>query len=135
MPYLNFTTDIPGIRQAMADYPRTAKPLQELTEVLLRCDDGLTPGERELIAASVSRGNECNYCSNAHLNAALCHFERPPRLIDPTADDVTDGIQVRPVVRALLDVADQVRRGGQAVAPDSIQAARDLGATDGMIHD
>jgi uncharacterized peroxidase-related enzyme len=135
MPYLDFTTDTPGIRQAMIDYPETAKPLNELAERLLRTDEELSRGERELIAAYVSRGNECNYCSNSHLSAALVHLELPSRMIDVMTDDVTDGVEVRPVVRALLDVAAQVRQGGRAVDPETIEAARRAGATDRMIHD
>ena len=37
-----------------------------LAEVLLRGDSTLSRGERELIAAYVSRGNECEYCAGSH---------------------------------------------------------------------
>jgi AhpD family alkylhydroperoxidase len=38
----------------------------ELAQVLLRGDSTLTAGERELIAAYVSRQNECEYCAGSH---------------------------------------------------------------------
>ena len=45
---------LPGI-VGLLDYPpETAKPLNELAEVLLRGPSILTRGERELIASSVS---------------------------------------------------------------------------------
>ena len=37
-----------------------------LAEVLLRGDSTLSRGERELIAAYVSSGNECEYCAASH---------------------------------------------------------------------
>jgi len=43
----------------MAFRPETAKPLNELAEVLLQGPSTLTRGERELIAAYVSSQNDC----------------------------------------------------------------------------
>jgi uncharacterized peroxidase-related enzyme len=135
MPNLNFKNENPGIVQAMTDYPATAKPMNELAELLLRTDEELTRGERELIAAHVSKLNHCFFCSNCHLNVSLQHHKLPPRLIDPLRDDVTDGIEVRPVVKALLNVAGKVQQSGTMVTAGDISAAKELGATDRMIHD
>jgi AhpD family alkylhydroperoxidase len=46
--------------------PETAKPMNELAEVLLRGPSSLSPGERELIAAYVSSENDCFYCQTIH---------------------------------------------------------------------
>ena len=48
----------PGISGPMRYRPETAKPLNELAEVLLRAPHSLPAGERELIAAYVSGRNE-----------------------------------------------------------------------------
>jgi alkylhydroperoxidase family enzyme len=43
----------------MAFRPETAKPLNELAEILLQGQSTLARGERELIAAYVSSQNDC----------------------------------------------------------------------------
>ena len=49
-----FPTDLPGIRGPMTFRPETAKPINEMVDVLLRGPHTLSPGERELIATFVS---------------------------------------------------------------------------------
>ena len=66
MPHINLPPDLPGIRGPMAFRPETAKPLNELVDVLLRGPHTLTPGERELIATFVSSENDCRYCQTIH---------------------------------------------------------------------
>lgn len=53
MAFINVPTGMPGIRGLMAFRPETAKPLNELVEVLLQGPSTLSKGERELIAASM----------------------------------------------------------------------------------
>jgi len=57
MPYISLPPDLPGIRGAMAFRPETARPLNELVEVLLTGPSTLSRGERELIATYVSSRN------------------------------------------------------------------------------
>ena len=47
-----------GIRGAMAFRPETARPLNDLVEVLLRPPNSLSPGARVLIATYVSYLND-----------------------------------------------------------------------------
>ena len=54
MPHIALTSTEPGIRGLLGYRPQTARPLGELTEVLLRGPGTLTRGERELIAAYVT---------------------------------------------------------------------------------
>ena len=54
MPLISLPEGLPGILGPMAFRPQTAKPLNELADVLLRGPGTVTPGERELIAAYVS---------------------------------------------------------------------------------
>ena len=135
MPHVHLSNSLPGIVGLFTQFPATRKPLNELAEILLRKEKGLSPAERELIAAHVSRLNECTFCSNSHLNAALHHFGASPRLIDATRDDVTEGLQIRPVVKALLTIAAKVQESGRKVSTSDVETARSLGATDAMIHD
>ena len=66
MPHIPLPDGLPGIRGPMAFRPETAKPLNELVDVLLRGPHSLTPGERELIATYVSSQNDCRYCQTIH---------------------------------------------------------------------
>ena len=59
MAYINLPDGLPGILGPMAFRPETAKPLNELAEVLLQGPSPLARGERELIAAYVSSRNDC----------------------------------------------------------------------------
>ncbi len=135
MPHIPFKNQNPGIVQAMTDYPKAAKPLNELAEILLRTDVDMSKAERELIAAHVSSLNDCFFCSNSHLNASLAQYGAAPRLITPRVDDVAKGLEVRPVIQVLLKIATKVQQGGKSVTDADVQAAYALGATDRMIHD
>jgi alkylhydroperoxidase family enzyme len=66
MAYITLLDELPGIRGPMAFRPETAKPLNDLAEVLLRSDSTLSRGDRELIATYVSYLNDCFFCQNAH---------------------------------------------------------------------
>jgi len=58
-PHISLPEGMPGIIGPMAFRPETAKPLNELADVLLHGPHPLSPGERELIAAYVSSQNDC----------------------------------------------------------------------------
>jgi len=59
MAYIQLPEGLPGILGPMTFRPETAKPLNELAEVLLRGPSTLSRGERELMAAYVSSRNDC----------------------------------------------------------------------------
>lgn len=126
--------ELPGIVGLLNYRPETAKPLLELAETLLRGDSTLTSGEREIIAASVSHWNECHFCHTSHAAAAAAHLQCGLQLID----DIKAGLvttEASDKLRALLNIAHQVQRGGKHVTEEDIAAARNLDATDKEIHD
>jgi alkylhydroperoxidase family enzyme len=59
MPHIDLPEGLPGIVGPMAFRPETAKPLNELAEILLHGPGTLPMGERELIASYVSSQNDC----------------------------------------------------------------------------
>ena len=126
--------NLPGIIGLLHYSPQTAKPLNELAEVLLVEDSTLTRAERELIASSVSHWNDCHFCHTSHGAAAAALMEQPVSLLT----DIKNGLQqteVSPKMRALLDIAKQVQKGGKHVTTSHIEKAREEGATDKEIHD
>jgi uncharacterized peroxidase-related enzyme len=118
----------------MAFRPETAKPLNELAEVLLRGPSTLTPGERELIATYVSSQNDCFFCQSIHGSVAAYHLGGNEQLVL----DVKQNYQIAPVsakLKALLAIAGKVQKGGKHVKAADIAKARQEGATDLEIHD
>jgi uncharacterized peroxidase-related enzyme len=134
MAYIELGNDGPGIRGLMQYRPETAKPLNELVEVLLRAESTLTRGERELIASYVSKRNDCFYCTTSHGAYAAAQLDGGWDLVDAVRDDV-DSAPITPKLRALLHIAGKVQQGGKAVTQDDVDAARAEGATDVEVHD
>jgi uncharacterized peroxidase-related enzyme len=133
MPHITLPEGLPGIRGPMAFRPETAKPLNELVDVLLRGPHSLSPGERELIATAVSAQNDCRYCQTIHGAIAAHHLDD-----EAVVASVKRDFQRAPIsdkLKALLVIAGKTARGGQQVLPGDIAQARQLGATDLESHD
>ena len=124
----------PGITGPMRYRPETAKPLNELAEVLLRAPHSLSAGERELIAAYVSGRNECNFCCSSHSAFAAAQLDAGYELVDQVRADL-DTAPISAKLRALLRIAGAVQISGRNVTSELIAAARAEGATDLEIHD
>lgn len=134
MPHIELDHDIPGIRSLFTYRPETGRPLQELAEVLLRGDSTLERGERELIAAYVSRLNECDFCAWSHGAFAAHQLEGGHDVVDAAHADVKTA-PVSDKMKALLGVAARVQQSGHSVGTADIESARAGGATDREIHD
>jgi uncharacterized peroxidase-related enzyme len=124
----------PGITGLLRYRPETAKPLNELAEMLLRGEHSLTRGERELIAAYVSGLNDCEFCRNSHSAFAAAQLEPGMSLVLQVHKDPSLA-PIRPKLRALLKIAAAVREDGRKVTAELVDAARTEGATDVEIHD
>ncbi|HTF20297.1 MAG TPA: peroxidase-related enzyme [Chryseolinea sp.] len=134
MPHIKVPDDVPGIRSLVMFRPDTGRHLYELAEVLLRGESPLTPAERELIAAYVSRRNACVFCSCSHAAASRVHFGDAEAVVDAVLTN-PETAPISAKFRALLVIADKTRERGNLVTADHIAAARDEGATDREIHD
>lgn len=134
MAHIALADGVPGILGPMFFRPETAKPLNDLAEVLLRGDNTLTRGERELIAAHVSKLNDCHFCHTSHASFAALQLDDGWDVVDavvanPATAPVSDKL------KALLAVATKVQSGGLNVTEADVAAAREQGATDTEIHD
>lgn len=134
MPHIKLKEGLPGIRGLMDFSPETAKPLNQLAEILLRSEQGLSSGEREIIATYVSQLNECRFCTSIHGAVAQCHFPNIPKLSNQIKFGL-DKDSFRLEFLALLDIAKAVVASGKAVQKSQIDHAKMLGATDLQIHD
>src|SRR5271167_3361610 len=134
MPHIALPEGLTGIRAAMAFRPETAKPLNELVEVLLHQPNTRTPGERELIATYVSSQNDCYYCQTIHGAIAAASLNDDESLVKKVKHDF-ENADITPKLKALLVIAGQVQKGGKYVTGEAVAKARALGATDIEIHD
>ncbi|MFN8288900.1 MAG: peroxidase-related enzyme [Chitinophagaceae bacterium] len=133
MPYITLEEHLPGITGLLEYSKETAAPIRKLTQFLLRGPSTLTEGERELIATVVSYRNECTFCCTAHTAAADILLGE-----DKTTACVKNDISTAPVsdkMKALLTIAAQVQESGKSVTTESVNKAREAGATDVEIHD
>lgn len=114
--------------------PETAKPLNELVDILLRGPHPLSPGERELIATYVSSENDCRYCQTIHGAIAAHHLGGDEGTVRGVKLD-PETSAVSPKMKALLAIAGKVQRGGKHVLAEDVTRAKAEGASDLEIHD
>lgn len=135
MAHIDLKNELPGIRGPMAFSPKTAGPLNELAEVLLRDDDNtLSRGERELIGTYVSYLNDCFFCQNVHGALAGHYLQCDIPQIDAIKNDFAT-TEISDKMKALLTIAASVQVSGKRVTSEQTDHAKKVGATDKEIHD
>jgi uncharacterized peroxidase-related enzyme len=134
MPHIPLPPEHIGIRGAMAFRPETAKPLNEIVEILLAGPSTLSKGERELIATYVSSRNCTFFCASIHGAIAAAHLGGDEALVKQVKTDFTQA-NISPKLKALLVIAGKVQQDGKLVTTADVEAARMQGATDLEIHD
>jgi uncharacterized peroxidase-related enzyme len=134
MPHIQLPEGLQGIRGPMAYRPETAKPLNELAEILLHAPNSLAPGERELIATYVSYLNDCYFCQTVHGAIAAAHLNDDEQLVKRVKADFQHA-DISDKLKALLVVASKVQKDGKLVTSTDVEEARSAGATDIEIHD
>jgi uncharacterized peroxidase-related enzyme len=134
MPHITLPEGLPGILGPMVAYPETEKHLNGLADSMLRGPSSLTPGEREMIAAYVSSGNECSFCTLLHASTARHLMGDSSEVVDSV---LSQGAQapINAKLQALLEIAGKVRMDGRLVTAEDITRARRAGADDQAIHD
>ena len=129
MPHIDLPEGAPGIRGPMEFRPETAVHLNALAEELLRADNSLSRGDRELIAAYVSSRNKTVFCEHSHSAFAAVQLDGGIDLVEEVKRD-PDSAAIEPKLRALLHIAGKVAVDGKNVTSSDIEAARAEGATD-----
>jgi uncharacterized peroxidase-related enzyme len=134
MPHIPLPPEHAGIRSGFAFRPETAKPMNELVEILLTGPSTLSKGERELIATYVSSRNCTHYCASIHGMIAAAHLGGDEALVRQVKTDFMHA-PISPKLKALLVIAGKVQQDGKLVTADDVDTARKLGATDLEVHD
>jgi len=134
MPHIALPSEHVGIRAGFAFRPATAKPMNELVEILLAGPSTLSKGERELIATYVSSRNCTHFCASIHGMIAAAHLNGDEALVKQVKTDFMRA-EISPKLKTLLVIAGKVQQDGKLVTADDVDTARKLGATGEEIHD
>jgi uncharacterized peroxidase-related enzyme len=103
------------------------RPFSALVHEVMRGPSFWTSGEREYLAMTVSRLNECPFCLRAH--TATTRIESRGEV------DVDDASVMRPELAAVLPFLDKVTTTPDSVTPDDVAPLRAAGVPDDAIVD
>jgi uncharacterized peroxidase-related enzyme len=106
------------------------KPLNVLTEQILRGESEWTIGERELFGAWISGKNRCRYCSEAH--SAVAAAALGVRVVDGV---VTQPSALSDKARAMLPFLEKLTVAPDSMTPADLQPLRAAGVSDAAITD
>jgi uncharacterized peroxidase-related enzyme len=139
-PIVGSLPEVPGISVAMRLTPGLGLHLRGLADELLvnpYPGASLTRAERELIAMSVSAGNECYFCMDSHGAFASVLLrdggeQAPEVLVERIKSGAREDLDEK--MRALLAIADTVRRDALRLTAQDVQRALDAGACDADVQ-
>lgn len=116
----------PGIVKLLTEHPQSGNALSQLAQTLLATETSLTPLQKEVIAAEVSKRNGCEFCERSHRAIAEGQSKK-------TSIAVSEVIKIQPM-QSLIYLA--------AVVADSVdeyntakKIARANGATEEQIRE
>ena len=105
---------------------------KRFTHLAMRGPSAWSVGDRELMAAVVSRANECAFCIGAHTATAEQAYADQARVRAVLSDLDTAPIEER--LRTVLRLLDKLSREG-TVSPDDMRDALAAGVTRQQIED
>lgn len=114
-------------------FPETAGPLLEFHERLLRGESPLSIGERELLAAYVSRLNACTYCSGIH-EITAAEFGIEPFFLEALIKDI-DSAQVADDLKPIFHYARKLTEAPSKMTPADAEAVYEAGWDEKALHD
>lgn len=132
-PYIQLDQQYPGIVSLFMFDKGVSKHLTAMGQEIMRRPSPLSVGERELIAAFVSKLNECEFCYKSHASCAFETLNRPEWVRQVINECCVQELPLK--LRALLCVAADVQALTRDTLPMSMHLAKEQGATDQEIHD
>ena len=134
MAHIALPAGLPGIIGPMKQYPETARPLNDLAQVLLVKDsETFNKAERETVASYVSYLNNCIFCSESHMAVANEHWGKSEII-----PQVWENFQTAPIttkLKSLLLIAQKIQSDAKSVSSTDVQLALANGATENDVHD
>lgn len=139
-PYIQLNQDFPGIVSLFMFDREVAKNLSAMAETVMRRPRGLSQGERELIAAYVSKLNECQFCYLSHRSCAeeMNDIRLIVDVLDKKnwdSDHLTDKMLHLLMVAHCIQAGPADHTGLWHALPVHVMRAKNMGATDEEVHD
>jgi uncharacterized peroxidase-related enzyme len=132
-PYIQLDQQYPGIVSLFMFDKGVSKHLSGFAQEIMRRPSPLSVGERELIAAFVSKLNECEFCYKSHSSCAFETLNHPEWVQEVINEEYVEGLPMK--LRSLLCIAADVQSLDREHLPISTRWAKEQGATDQEIHD
>jgi uncharacterized peroxidase-related enzyme len=112
----------------MLHRPETwGRPFAAVLREVMRGPSYWTVGEREYLAATVSRANECPFCIRAHTETTRLGASGEVSIDDPSV--------MRPELAAVVPLLEQLTRDPDSVGRGDVDAVRAAGVPDDAIID
>jgi uncharacterized peroxidase-related enzyme len=108
-------------------------PWLGLVRDIMRGRSAWTPGERELLAAFVSRLNRCPFCAGVHAGTATLGLKQPVTRV--MLDEWREETAFSPKIRAVFGLLERITTDPDAVSAADVEAVRAAGVTDDAIAD
>src|SRR5215468_3129992 len=133
MSYLESLPDNAVLLNVFQAFPRTARPLLDYHELVMRGPSPFTAAERELIAAYVSGVNACMYCHGVHTATAEA-FGVPTGLLAAALADL-DTAPVEDRMKPVLRYAGKLTRTPSRMTKADADAVFAAGWDEQALHD
>lgn len=133
MPYLSQTKDAAGLADVFLRDAKRYTPLLQFIEAVMAGPSDLSKAEREIIAAHVSKLNDCDFCLGAHiwtLTALDVDFNIIKAVEDGPEADAIDA-KLRPILR----FATKLTQSPEEVRQGEIELLQKAGWSDQAIED
>jgi uncharacterized peroxidase-related enzyme len=133
MPFFPSLSDKAGLGDTYELHPGVLRPMRELGRIIMRGDSPLTPAQREMIAAYVSKLNDCDYCYYGHSQMAVnLGVERVT--IERLVED-TDSAPIEEAMKPILRFVKKLTLTPHAVNQGDADAVYRAGWSERALHD
>lgn len=133
MSFFKEFPDTVHLADVLRTFPVALKPLMEFHDTVLRGPSPLSIGEREMLAAFVSKLNRCRFCFNSHrVYAAFYGFD--PELFEKLEQDI-DSAGVDPKLIPILKYAKKITLDHAAIEKADVDACLDAGWEPRAVND
>lgn len=108
------------------------RPFLRLVRAVMRGPSDWSPGEREMLAASVSNLNRCSYCAQIHGNLTRLRLDGA---LDEARVRNWRALQLAPRLVAGLELVEAFTVSAERLSAAHVRRAREAGLSDAMIAD
>jgi uncharacterized peroxidase-related enzyme len=133
MSFLRSLPEDAALLNVFQAYPRTARPLIDYHELVMRGPSPFSVAERELIAAYVSGVNACRYCAGVHTATAEA-FGVAAGLLDAALADL-DTAPVDERLKPVLRYVEKLTRSPARMTEADAEAVFAAGWDERALHD